>query len=200
MVASHAQSLRNRHSVCLARAHKPFGPTALENKRPCQSSTGGIPRGEAVNVFSGKSLKEATVVPSAKCHGVRLARRHGETRSILLLSIGCSFWHSFQPPSLRLHDGSCAVRIRPGLRNCSLLAARNTRTNIHVQPRQELDSVKVCIKSNCSAVLKDDKAPEIRTATLLIPVSVHQAHAWCSFRVLLVALPSRGACAFPTDT
>ena len=37
------------------------------------------------------------------------------------------------------------------LRTCSLLAARNTRTNIHVQPRQELDSVKVCIKSNCSA-------------------------------------------------
>ena len=91
-----------------------FGPTALENKKTSQSSTGGIPRGEAVNVFSGKSLKEATVVPSAKCDGVRLARTHGETRSTLLLSIGCSFWPSFQPPSLRLHDGSCAVRIRPG--------------------------------------------------------------------------------------
>ena len=86
----------------------------LKTKKTGQSSTGGIPRGEAVNVFSGKSLRKATVVPSAKCDGVRLARRHDETRSTLLLSIGCSFWQSFQPPSLRLHDGSCAVRIRPG--------------------------------------------------------------------------------------
>ena len=53
----------------------------LKTKKTGQSSTGGIPRGEAVNVFSGKSLRKATVVPSAKCDGVRLARRHGETRS-----------------------------------------------------------------------------------------------------------------------
>jgi hypothetical protein len=40
--------------------------------------------------------------------------KDGETRSTLLLSIGCSFSDSFQPPSLRLHNCSCAVRIRPG--------------------------------------------------------------------------------------
>ena len=34
--------------------------------------------------------------------------RRNEVHS--LLSIGCSFSQSFQPPSLRLHDGSCAVR------------------------------------------------------------------------------------------
>ena len=44
-------------------------------------------------------------------------------------------------------------------------------------------------------MLKDDKAPEIRRVTLLIPVSVHQAHGWCSLRVSVVALLSRGTCA-----
>jgi len=60
-------------------------------------------------------------------------------------------------------------------RNCSLLAARDTRAKIHVHSRQELDSVKVCIKSNCSAVLKDDEAPEIRKHLLYLLYS-HAAY------------------------
>ena len=53
-------------------------------------------------------------------------------------------------------------------------------TNNLVHPRQYLDSVRACscIKSNCPAVsvkanLKDDKAAELRGATLLTPISVH---------------------------
>jgi hypothetical protein len=44
---------------------------------------------------------------------------------------------------------------------------------------QHFGSIKLAANQTVSvkAMLKDDKAPEIRTATLLIPVSVHQAHA-----------------------
>ena len=153
-----------------------FGPTALENKKNSQSSIGGTPRGEAVNVFSAKSLRKATVVPSAKCDGCvscSKARRnevHSTTHWVLAFG--------FIPTALAAAPRWLVCSTNASrLRNCSLLAARNTRTSIHVHPRKELDSVKVCIKSNCSAVLKDDKAPEIRTAALLISVSVHQAHA-----------------------
>jgi hypothetical protein len=98
-------------------------------------------------------------------------RRHGETRSTLLLN-WCSF--SFQPPSLRLHN-RLVCSTNTSWRNCSLLAARDTRAIIHVHSRQELDSVKVCIKSNSSAVLKDDKAPGIRKHLLYLLYS-HAAY------------------------
>jgi len=44
---------------------------------------------------------------------------------------------------------------------------------------QHFGSIKLAANQTVSvkAMLKDDQAPEIRTATLLIPVSVHQAHA-----------------------
>ena len=116
-------------------------------------------------------------MPSAKCDGVRvlLEGRRNEVHSATLNWV---LVLAFIPTALAAAPRWLVCSTNTSrLRTCSLLAARNTRTNIHVQPRQELDSVKVCIKSNCSAVLKDDKAPEIRTATLLIPVSVHQAHA-----------------------
>ena len=100
--------------------------------------------------------------------------KDGETRSTLL-SIGCSFSDSFQPPSLRLHNWLVCSTNTSWPRNCSLLAARVTRAKIHVHSRQELDSVKVCIKSNCSAVLKDDKAPEIRKHLLYLLYS-HAAY------------------------
>jgi hypothetical protein len=80
--------------------------------------------------------------------------------------------------------------------NAQSTSSEDTDDITSTHPRQKLYFVKACINSNCSAVsamLKDGKAPEIRRVTLLIPVSVHQA--WCSLRVSVVALLSRGTCA-----
>ena len=91
-------------------------------------------------------------------------------------------------------------------RHCAGFAgiARATQPRMPTDTLQHFGSIKLAANQTVSvkAMLKDDQAPEIRTATLLIPVSVHQAHAWCSLRVSVsvVALPSRGTCAFPTDT
>ena len=89
-------------------------------------------------------------------------------------------------------------------RHCAGFAgiARATQARMPTDTLQYFGSIKLAANQTVSvkAMLKDDKAPEIRTATLLIPVSVHQSHAWCSLRVLVVALLSRGACACPTDT
>ena len=94
-----------------------FGPTALENKRPCQSSTGSIPRGEAVNVFSGKSLKEATVArASAQVDGVHLCvSKARETRSTLHSAYDWVLVLGFVPTALAAAPAMARVHtIRPG--------------------------------------------------------------------------------------
>jgi hypothetical protein len=91
-------------------------------------------------------------------------------------------------------------------RHCGGFAgiARATQPRTPTDTLQHFGSIKLAANQTVSvkAMLKDDKAPEIRTATLLMHVSVHQSHALCSLcvSVSVVALPSRGTCAFPTDT
>jgi hypothetical protein len=66
-------------------------------------------------------------------------------------------------------------------RHCAGFAgiARATQPRMPTDTLQHFGSIKLAANQTVSvkAMLKDDKAPEIRTATLLIPVSVHQAHA-----------------------
>ena len=66
-------------------------------------------------------------------------------------------------------------------RHCAGFAgiARATQPRTPTDMLQHFGSIKLAANQTVSvkAMLKDDKAPEIRTATLLIPVSAHQAHA-----------------------
>jgi hypothetical protein len=66
-------------------------------------------------------------------------------------------------------------------RHCAGFAgiARATQPRMPTDTLQHFGSIKLAANQTVSvkAMLKDDQAPEIRTATLLIPVSVHQAHA-----------------------
>jgi hypothetical protein len=66
-------------------------------------------------------------------------------------------------------------------RHCAGFAgiARATQPRTPTDTLQHFGSIKLAANQTVSvkAMLKDDKAPEIRTATLLIPVSAHQAHA-----------------------
>jgi hypothetical protein len=66
-------------------------------------------------------------------------------------------------------------------RHCAGFAeiARATQPRMPTDMLQHFGSIKLAANQTVSvkAMLKDDQAPEIRTATLLIPVSVHQAHA-----------------------
>ena len=66
-------------------------------------------------------------------------------------------------------------------RHCAGVAgiARATQPRMPTETLQHFGSIKLAANQTVSvkAMLKDDKAPEIRTATLLIHVSVHQAHA-----------------------
>ena len=66
-------------------------------------------------------------------------------------------------------------------RHCAGFAgiARATQPGTPTDTLQHFGSIKLAANQTVSvkAMLKDDKAPEIRTAALLIPVSVHQAHA-----------------------
>jgi len=105
-------------TVSALRALTNFGPTALENKKTCQSSTGSIPRGEAVNVFSGKSLKEATVAPSAQVDGVHLCvscSKARETRSTLHSPHDWVLVLGFVPTALAAAPAMARVHtIRPG--------------------------------------------------------------------------------------
>ena len=120
-------------------------------------------------------MRKATVVPSAKCDGVRvlLEGRRNEVHSATLNWV---LVFGFIPTALAAAPQLLVCSTNTSWpRNCSLLAARDTRAKIHVHSRQELDSVKVCIKSNCSAVLKDDKAPEIRKHLLYLLYS-HAAY------------------------
>ena len=84
---------------------------------------------------------------------------------------------------------------------CSPLAARNTRTNYPRAPSAKnwLPSRLKATSRAVKAKLKDDSGRR-NSSRLFIPVSVHQAHALCSLRVFVVALPSRRTCACPTDT
>ncbi len=89
---------------------------------------------------------------------------------------------------------------------CMPLAARNTRTNYPRAPsaknwlpsRLKATSRTALPVSCCKGKAEGRQWPQ-KFVALFIPVSLHQAHALCSLRVFVVALPSRGTCACPTD-
>ena len=100
MVASHAQFLRNRHSVCGARAHKTSVQRLSKTKRPAKSSIGVSQGVKLLTSFPvRKSLRKATVVPSAKCDGVRvlLEGRRNEVHCATLTWVLVFRIHSNRP-------------------------------------------------------------------------------------------------------
>ena len=199
------RAVRRKH------AHRPTLFPASRSAKPCATRSWGESLDAVLSSFVNRQAVRSVVVGFALkgglppccfvfCVEVSSRKKFQKFRRFF------KFFFFFGPVTSiasPLPDGSCAATNTCRLRTRSLLPARIHGRTSHVHPfsartgfRQGLQ-----IKSNCSAVsamLQDDKAPDIRRVALLIPVSVPQAHAWCSLRRSVGAL--LGTCACPTDT